>query len=78
MGVSEEGMAMGSRQSERRGLGAFGGGDSFESYRQNRSQRYHVAAEARSKGGKDEELCYVCHKPGHIAKDCKYGINWYN
>lgn len=60
MGINEEGATFGSRYGERRGLGAMGGGDVFEMYRTQRSSRYHVAAEERSKGIREEELCYIC------------------
>ncbi|CDW81670.1 zinc knuckle family protein [Stylonychia lemnae] len=77
IGVSEEGFM--NRPTERRGLGASGpsggGGDLFDSFRNQRSKRYHVAAEERQRGVKEEQLCYICQQPGHFAKDCKFGID---
>eukprot|EP00347_Sterkiella_histriomuscorum_P023453 403334583 len=85
MGLSEEGAnAYSARGTERRGLGiqqqmqssgGGGGSDQFDSFRTQRSKRYHVAAEERQRGIKEEQLCYICQQPGHIAKDCKFGIN---
>jgi hypothetical protein len=67
MGISEEGHTSGAlRGTERRGLGAVhssgGGTDMFDTFRNSRSKRYHVAAEERSKGiGREEsQLCYIC------------------
>jgi len=77
MGINDEGFSA-ARGTERRGLGAMrSGGDMFDQFRNSRSKRYHVAAEERSKGAgrEDTQLCYICQKPGHFAKDCKYGIN---
>ena len=58
MGLTEEGFAAGSRGTERRGLGAgemgSGGADAFDSYRNQKSKRYHVAAEERQRGLKDD------------------------
>jgi hypothetical protein len=81
MGISQDGgFAAGERGgSQRKGLGASSQGNMFDQFRTNRSKRYHVAAEERSKGiikgGPGDDLCYICNQPGHIAKDCKYGIN---
>ena len=48
MGISEEGFVV-NKASERRGLGAAGGSgsDMFDSFRTQRSRKYHVAAEER-------------------------------
>jgi hypothetical protein len=51
MNISEEGATR--LISERRGLGAassIGAADMFDNFRNNKSKRYHVAAEERSKG----------------------------
>lgn len=79
MGVGEDGQ-IASSSSGRRGIGAASNSNpssTFDQFRNQRSKKYHVAAEERSKNYKDEQvqLCYICQKPGHIAKDCKFGIS---
>jgi len=76
MGVRSDGRSITGLPSgeERRGLGVQSQ-DIYSQFRKQRSQTYHVSAEERAATRDLPELCYVCRMPGHIAKDCKFGLN---
>jgi hypothetical protein len=45
-----------------------------DSYRMKMSLKYQQNNEDRSRGHNEPQKCYICRVPGHIAKDCKYGL----
>lgn len=86
MGVLDDGTVIrpkGVVKGDRLGLGMLpsttekGQDDVFESFRRQRANKYHefiaLNQAARRESGPENKLtCYVCQKPGHIARDCKY------
>ena len=73
LGIREDGQSVEVGNS-RKGLGARGETDLYDTYRKQRSHQYHVSVEERARTlGEDGRLpiCYICKKSGHIARECK-------
>lgn len=48
----------------------------FSAFRMARSKNYHASAEERQiSKDKTSDVCYKCTRPGHIAKECKFGMS---
>eukprot|EP01068_Selenidium_serpulae_P007923 Selendium_serpulae@DN4841_c0_g1_i7.p1 len=90
MGIGVDGATTGLKGSvtgERMGLGAIdfdeekqNKKDVFEDYRRQRANNYHKSiakaqADRMTPGFEDSlRVCCICSKPGHFAKECKFGI----
>lgn len=49
--------------------------DLYAKYRRQKSFQYHITAEERAQNKEPDDLCFACQQPGHLARDCKYGIS---
>lgn len=79
MGLLSDGRAIGSvgnMASDKGGVGVQNKEDVLDinQFRTNLTLKYHQTNEDRAKGMVDAPRCYICQAPGHMAKDCKYGL----
>jgi hypothetical protein len=86
LGMRPDGQVLiGKGSEERRGLGSESSDVKFpffpkiilkvySQFRKQRSHQYQVSVEERSQGREHQDVCFVCRQPGHLARDCKFGL----